>query len=91
MNINLGHLHVGGYRNVTEKEIEGLKELLSNSVNQPLSKEEIMNFWGEDSNDDMDHEIIYEKRSSIKNQVNKSSYGKNNSKGSHRRNENIWK
>lgn len=88
MNINLGHLHVGGYRNVTEKEIEGLKELLSNSVNQPLSKEEIMNFWGEDSNDDMDHEITYEKRSSFKNQVNKSSYGKNNSNGSHRRNEN---
>ncbi|WP_313133609.1 23S rRNA pseudouridine(2604) synthase RluF [Anaerocolumna sp.] len=53
MNINLGHLHIGDYRNVTEKEMEGLKELLSNSVSQPLSNEDLMNLWGEDSNDDI--------------------------------------
>jgi 23S rRNA pseudouridine2604 synthase len=35
MNINLGHMQVGGYRNVTEKEIGGLNELISNSVNTP--------------------------------------------------------
>jgi len=53
MNITLGYLHIGDYRNVTEKEMEGLKELLSNSVNQPLSNEDLMNLWGEDSNDDI--------------------------------------
>lgn len=37
MNINLGHLQVGGYRNITEKEIIGLNELISNSVNIPNS------------------------------------------------------
>ncbi len=36
MNINLGYLQLGGYRNVTEKEIEGLKELMGNSLNTPL-------------------------------------------------------
>lgn len=35
MNVNLGHLQVGGYRNVTDKEIAGLNELISNSVNTP--------------------------------------------------------
>lgn len=35
MNINLGHLQLGGYRNVTEKEIEGLNELMAESVNHP--------------------------------------------------------
>jgi 23S rRNA pseudouridine2604 synthase len=35
MNINIGHLQLGGYRNVTEKEIAGLNELLSESVNSP--------------------------------------------------------
>ncbi len=35
MNIHLGHLQIGGYRNVTEKEIEGLNKLISNSVNTP--------------------------------------------------------
>ena len=35
MNINLGYMQVGGYRNVTEKEIGGLNELISNSVNTP--------------------------------------------------------
>lgn len=35
MNINLGHLQVGGYRNVTEREIEGLKGLIGNSVSTP--------------------------------------------------------
>ncbi|MGB8452586.1 MAG: 23S rRNA pseudouridine(2604) synthase RluF [Anaerocolumna sp.] len=33
MNINLGHMQIGGYRNVTEKEIAGLNELISDSVN----------------------------------------------------------
>ncbi|GAA4655150.1 hypothetical protein GCM10023142_22880 [Anaerocolumna aminovalerica] len=98
MNINLGHLHIGDYRNVTEKEIEGLKELLSNSVNQPLSKEELINFWGEDSNDD-----IYLERSQIQ-KDKKSKYSrvkKDTRKGgdirnktlvSHRRSENksLW-
>ncbi len=35
MNINLGHLQVGGYRNVTEKEIAGLNERISDSANTP--------------------------------------------------------
>lgn len=35
MNINLGHLQEGGYRNITEKEIAGLNELISDSVNTP--------------------------------------------------------
>jgi 23S rRNA pseudouridine2604 synthase len=36
MNINLGYLQLGGYRNVTDKEIGGLNELLSDSVNTPM-------------------------------------------------------
>lgn len=36
MNINLGHLQVGGYRNVTEKEIAGLNELIRDSENTPV-------------------------------------------------------
>lgn len=39
MNINLGHLQVGGYRNVTEREIEGLKGLIGNSVSTPYVPE----------------------------------------------------
>ncbi len=33
MNIHLGHLQTGGYRNVTEKEITGLTEAIKDSVN----------------------------------------------------------
>ena len=33
MNIHLGHLQTGGYRNVTEKEITGLTEAIRDSVN----------------------------------------------------------
>lgn len=39
MNINLGHLQVGGYRNVTEREIEGLKGLIGSSVSTPYVAE----------------------------------------------------
>ncbi len=35
MNIRLGHLQMGGYRNVTEKEIAGLNELINASANTP--------------------------------------------------------
>lgn len=34
MNINLGRLKTGDYRNVTDKELEGLKELLEDSSNE---------------------------------------------------------
>jgi len=33
MNIHLGHLQTGGYRNITEKEITGLTEAIRDSVN----------------------------------------------------------
>jgi 23S rRNA pseudouridine2604 synthase len=35
MNINLGYLQLGGYRNITEKEIAGLNELMAESINHP--------------------------------------------------------
>jgi len=35
MNVCLGHMQLGGFRNVTEKEIAGLNELMSNSINNP--------------------------------------------------------
>ncbi len=35
MNINLGHLQLGGYRNVTEKEISGINDLIRDSENAP--------------------------------------------------------
>lgn len=35
MNVNLGHLQLGGYRNVTEKEISGINELIQDSENAP--------------------------------------------------------
>ncbi len=88
MNINLGHLHIGDYRNVTEKEIEGLKELLSNSVNQPLSKEELMNSWGEDSDEDMYEKIGISKLGNKNKDEHKRINIKNNSIGNKRRNEN---
>jgi len=98
MNINLGHLHIGDYRNVTDKEIEGLKELLSNSVNQPLSKEELMNFWGEDSNDDIylkSSQIQKDKKSKhsrVKKDTRKNGNIKNKSLVRQRRSENksLW-
>ena len=39
MNINLGRLKVGGYRNLTDKELEGLKEQMIESSNQPIGLE----------------------------------------------------
>ncbi len=36
MNILLGHLQTGGYRNVTEKEIAGLTEAIKDSVNEAV-------------------------------------------------------
>lgn len=41
MNIKLGRLKSGGYRNVTEKELEDLKKLIQHSSNQP-SKYDMM-------------------------------------------------
>ena len=35
MNINLGHLQLGGYRNVTDKELAGLNDLIADSDNAP--------------------------------------------------------
>lgn len=35
MNINLGRLKVGGYRNVTEREIQGLSDLIKGSSSEP--------------------------------------------------------
>lgn len=37
MNVNLGHLHVGGYRNLTDRELDGLKDLIAESQNAPVS------------------------------------------------------
>ncbi|MDD5935143.1 MAG: 23S rRNA pseudouridine(2604) synthase RluF [Clostridiales bacterium] len=39
MNVNLGRLHVGGYRNLTDRELEELKELIEDSANHPISTE----------------------------------------------------
>lgn len=39
MNINLGRLKVGGYRNLTDKELEGLKEQIELSQNEALNSE----------------------------------------------------
>ena len=39
MNINLGRLHLGGYRNLTDRELEELKELIEDSMSQPISNE----------------------------------------------------
>ena len=36
MNVNLGRLKVGGYRNLTDKELEGLKEQIELSKNEAL-------------------------------------------------------
>ena len=36
MNINLGRLKVGGFRNVTEREIAGLSELIKGSSSEPI-------------------------------------------------------
>ncbi|QHQ61998.1 23S rRNA pseudouridine(2604) synthase RluF [Anaerocolumna sedimenticola] len=54
MNINLGYLQVGGYRNVTEKEIAGLNELISKSVNTP---DDIWNSLEDASDDALDKSI----------------------------------
>ena len=35
MNIKLGRLKTGGYRNVTDRELEDLKKLIANSSSQP--------------------------------------------------------
>lgn len=37
MNINLGRLKTGGYRNVTERELADLKELIKDSSSQPVT------------------------------------------------------
>ena len=39
MNISLGRLKTGTYRNVTEQELAGLKELIANSSNAPVEYE----------------------------------------------------
>lgn len=39
MNVNLGRLKVGGYRNLTDYEISELKELIEDSKNHPMSTE----------------------------------------------------
>lgn len=48
MNIHLGHLQEGGYRNVTTKELAVLNELIRNSVNTPGPVQDSM----EDASDD---------------------------------------
>ena len=40
MNINIGRLKVGDYRNLTEPELKDLKVLLENSTNLPAASEE---------------------------------------------------
>lgn len=39
MNIRLGHLQLGGYRNLTDHELKELRELIQESYNQPISAE----------------------------------------------------
>lgn len=39
MNVNLGRLKIGDYRNLTDRELEGLKELIKDSSNAPMSDE----------------------------------------------------
>ena len=39
MNVNLGRLKIGDYRNLTDRELEGLRELIKNSSNAPISDE----------------------------------------------------
>ncbi|ABX43285.1 23S rRNA pseudouridine(2604) synthase RluF [Lachnoclostridium phytofermentans] len=39
MNVNLGRLKVGGYRNLTDKELEGIKEQIELSNNEALNLE----------------------------------------------------
>ncbi|WMJ88525.1 23S rRNA pseudouridine(2604) synthase RluF [Anaerocolumna sp. MB42-C2] len=69
MNINLGYMQIGGYRNVTEKEIAGLNELISNSVNTP---DDVWNSLEETSVDNND------KNSKVKHfKTFNNSYGKN--------------
>jgi len=36
MNIHLGHLQLGGYRNVTDQELQTLRELIEESSNMPM-------------------------------------------------------
>ncbi len=54
MNVNLGYLQLGGYRNVTDKEIAGLNELISSSINTP---ETIWNSLEDASDEDRDLSI----------------------------------
>lgn len=39
MNVNLGRLHLGGYRNLTDRELDELRELIEDSMSQPISNE----------------------------------------------------
>ncbi|MFV0342818.1 MAG: 23S rRNA pseudouridine(2604) synthase RluF [Anaerocolumna sp.] len=39
MNVNLGHLQIGGYRNVSEKEITTINELIRDSENAPKTSD----------------------------------------------------
>lgn len=64
MNVNLGYLQLGGYRNVTDKEIAGLNELISSSVNTP---ETIWNSLEDASDEDRDLSISHKR---VKNNYN---------------------
>lgn len=39
MNVNLGRLHVGDYRNLTDRELEELRVLIEDSMSHPISNE----------------------------------------------------
>ena len=64
MNVNLGYLQLGGYRNVTDKEIAGLNELISSSINTP---ETIWNSMEDASDEDRDLSISQKR---VKNNYN---------------------
>ena len=61
MNISLGHLQLGGYRNVTDKELATLNELIASSVNDPTP------IYGMDNEED-DGLITFAKKSEGKGQ-----------------------
>ena len=64
MNINLGHMQVGGYRNITEKEIAGLNELISKSANTP---DGLWNSMEDASDDEPDKDVKAKRYKSFRN------------------------
>ena len=73
MNIKLGHLQLGGYRNVTEKEIEGLKELMNNSSNTPYQPLEEYKQENEKNSSEAKHEVSSRGKSTHKDSTYKGS------------------